>query len=287
MENLENEVIAEEKNLKSVTNIVEHLNTIDANYQSQYPVFDEASLPQFKSFERPNEVQIKQNMEQKIEEQKNIASKQVVNKANEQLNQLDDKLQSIKSDYENAESKLNNAMQFDLEKSKANTIKQGIERSSIAQNINNQIKSQYEVELQKNIQNASNKIDEINLKRTLIKSEMDLALESFDIKYASQLEEKIMELNKDYDQQMLEISQYNSEISKIRAKQTEEWQQWANSVTSELDAKKGYDKTVYVIGQLQGLTKAEATRILSDAEVKQSLGGWYSAVADYVERNFR
>ena len=79
---------------------------------------------------------------------------------------------------------------------------------------------------------------------------------------------------------------YNKKIAELRNKRLDEWQEWSDKISNEINAKKGYEKTVYIIGQLQSLSKAEALQILKDREVIASLGSWYSAVIDYVNRYF-
>lgn len=266
--------------------VKDRLNEIDKSYESQYPVYEdfENSLPDYKDASIPTQEQIVQEAENDLLPYRVTNQQEIVNEYQNDLASLDLRENTINQNLEQTKQELENELTTGLENNQANQINQGIERSSIAQNMQTSLRNSINTELEYEIQRANNSLAEIDLQRELTRNEMNSALEKFDIAYASELEDKIAELNKQYEQLTIDLNKYNAEISEIRNKRIQEWQEWADSFTSRLDAQKGQEKSVYIIDQLKGLTKAEALRILNDADIKASLGGWYSSVLDYVNR---
>ena len=262
------------------------LNEIDRNYENQYPVYEEmeATLPDYKDVSIPTQDEIVKEAEGDLAEYKVAGTNEIVNQYQNDFASLNLEEDAVNLNLDRTREELTNELNTGLENNQANQISQGIERSSIAQNMQTSLRNSVNAELEYEIQRANNSLAEIDLQRDLTRNEMNAALEKFDIAYASKLEDRIAELNKQYEQLTIDLNKYNAEISELRNKRIQEWQEWADGVSSRLNAQKGQEKSVYIIDQLKGLSKTEAMRILNDAEIRESLGGWYDSVVDYVNR---
>lgn len=245
------------------------------------------NFPEYNQIEIPSSQEIINQAVAEIDVEQAQKMKSVNEKYENKLKNLDLKEDAIIESLNQTQKQMDANLQADTEASQAKMISQGLERSSIMQNQLEGIKAEYEQDYALAIDNANRKIDEISLKRDLIKNEMNSALEKFDISYAYELEERIAKLNKEYDEQIENLRKANEKVSQQRKTLKQEWDEWFAPIKSEIETQRGYDKTVYILGQLQGLSKDEAIKILEDEEVKNSLGGWYRAVMDYVSKFFR
>lgn len=285
-ENVRQTEVKESKPVTKLDEIKNQFDNIDSEYESQYPVIDLTTFPQYKSEAMPGYEEIKEEAKKELEAYKNINENKIIKDFETDMVALDNKQDKIYENLRRDTLELERDYIHTTEQNRANQIEQGIERSSIADNIKEGTDALFDENLKNLRDDAMRDIEELELKRTVIRNEMTNALEEFNIAYASELEDKIAELNKEYNDKTLEVEKYNKKIAELRNKRLDEWQEWSDKISNEINAKKGYEKTVYIIGQLQSLSKAEALQILKDREVIASLGSWYSAVIDYVNRYF-
>ncbi|MBO5102884.1 MAG: hypothetical protein J6C13_02200 [Clostridia bacterium] len=270
-----------------VDDVKQNLTDIDKKYEEQYPKpLDESQLPQFKEVETHSRDTLENLAQEELKDYEYESKTEIQNDYQEDMSELSVKQSQIELGLEKTKNELQNELILGLESNKAQQISQGIELSSIAENMQESLKASIDEELQYEVKKANIALAELELKRDITRNEMTSALDEFNIEYASKLEDKINELTKEYDDYVLELEKYNNKIAELRREHQQEWQEWADAKKSELDAKKGQEKAVYVIQKLRGLTKQEALRILNDADIKASLGAWYSTVLDYVNRMF-
>ena len=262
------------------------LGEIDLNYEAQLEALNkEPVLTEYIVNSKPVSQDIANEAKQEFAAQKADYEQSIKEKYQPKLDELDLKETKINTDLNNDLHEINSDYAKSMEGLKANFIAQGIERSSIAGLQLQGNASEYEKELSDRVAEASNALEALNLKRMMLRNEINSALERFDISKASELDEKIRSITEQYNQKSAEVEKANQEIAKIRRSELQEWNAWVDATRSEINAKKGYEKAKYVIDQMKELNKAESLEILEDPEVKDSLGGWYAALVDYVSRN--
>lgn len=282
------EVVSEPKVATNSTNLTAEFNKIDREFESQYPVFDENKVfgerLEYKQVSTPTETELNKMANESLEEYKNSSIQKIENDLNNDMSKLNLQEEQTKSEFESTANDLQNELAVGLEKQKAENISQGIERSSIAVNRANAFKAEIDHELEVALNKANMEIAEITLKKGIAESEFQSALESFDIAYASKLEKKISDLSKEYAKKQAEALDYNEKITQQREIAYNNWKEWADNYTLELNEKKAQKKAYYIIEQIKGMSKREATAFINDPEIVTALGGWYNAVVDYIQR---
>ncbi len=267
--------------------IKDKLNQIENSYASQYPVFDENTIFEdlpYQEIKTPSSDEIKDIAEEELKPYKDVNIAEIEQDYKSDLDTLNLKEQTIKSDLENTKQDLANDLQTGLATSQANSIRNGVQNSSIATNEKNAVQNKIDSELQTALNKANTDLAEIALKRSISENEFQIALEKFDISYASKLEQKINDLNSLYAKKQAEAEEYNKKIAEQRKQLLENWRINREIITSKLDAEKGQEKAFYVIEQLKGLSKNDAMELLRDTDIIKALGNWYSPVVDYVQR---
>lgn len=269
-----------------VSKIKENLKSIEDSFESSYPSAtpDESSMPQFKEVVYRNYNDIVNDAKEDLGEYEVSNKKQIQNKYAEQFEQLQLKEERLNAEVEEDIADLKADAFQDLEQNQANMISQGLERSSIAKNTEQAIKSQFDSDLLSVINEKQADISELELKRSMIKNDMEAALEKFDIAYAAKLESKIEELTKKYDEEILALEKYNNKIAELRNARNEEWQNWVTQKTSQLDATKARKKVEYLVNIIKTLTKDEAQQLMQDQDIVDSLGAYYQIVLDFANR---
>ena len=265
--------------------IKQKLNEIDQEFDAKIEKMKQDEYSKMQSYEdvsipSKNEIQkeAKELVDQEMAEQK----QEYINKFNfdEKMQALDLKEEKIESNLNEGKEKLESQLENNQEHIKAKLIKQGLENSSIMDNSTSQTLIQYEKELQAIIERANRELDEISLKRSIIKNEMTNALNKFDIAYASKLEDKINELNAEYDKKAANAKEANDKIAKLQESVLKKVETSQTNINNNRD----YEKAVYLMRQIRDLPREEALKIINDEEVKASIGGWYVALLDFVDR---
>ncbi len=266
--------------------VKDHLQEIEDEFASQYPVFNESIYEglDYKRVEMPTAETIEREAQSDLSgyRQSNIENIQIDYLAD--VNSLKNKENAVQSDLDATQSELGAERVTGLAEQQAQNISQGIERSSIAGNRAAAFNAAIDKELEAALNQANTEMAEISLKREIAESEFRQALENFDITYANKLENRISELTKEYSKKQAEAVEYNERIQKQRERVYNEWKRWADTYTSQLDSQKGMQKAYYVIDQIKDMSRRDAKEFLKDGDIVKALGIWYNAVLDYVDR---
>ncbi len=266
--------------------VLRRLNEIDAEYSSRYPVMSESIYNglDYQSVEMPGQNAIRAEAENDLASYRENEISEITQDYNNDIASLDIRQNEIESDFNATQNQLENELNYGVAENQSQNISQGLGRSSIATNTERRFRASIDSELETALNKTNTELAEIALKRGIAESEFQSAIENFDISYANKLESRISELNKEYSKKQAEAIDYNERISKQREAAYNEWRAWADEQTSKLDAEKGRDKAYYVIEQLRGFSQNEAREFISDPNIVKSLGNWYAAVVDYIER---
>lgn len=270
----------------SIENIKSALEGIEKKYDAEYPASspDESTMPQYKDNTKKSYEDIVDDAKEVLGEYQVSNLNQLQDKYDEKFQELAIKEQKINTEADNEVADLVAENNLESEQNKANLIAQGIERSSIANNTQKAITSQFDQDLMRLIDEKQVAISEIELKRSMVQNDMNSALEKFDIAYASKLESKIEELSKKYDEEMLALEKYNSKIAELRNERNQEWAKWVKEKTSEIDATKSRKKVEYLVNVIKTLSREEAQELMRDQEIIDSLGDYYQIVLDFANR---
>lgn len=262
------------------------LSDIEQKYSADYPAPspDEATMPQYKDNTPKSYDEIVSEAKEVLSEYQTSNIRQIQDNYEGKFDNLDLKEQKILANVEDDIADLTAEKVQNIEQNQANLIAQGLERSSIAQNTDNTINSQFDQELIRLIKDKQSSIAEIELKRSMLQNDMNTALEKFDIAYASKLENKIEELTKSYDVEMLELEKYNAKIAELRNQRNQEWASWVKQKTTEIDATISRKKVEYLVNTIKTLTREEALELMRDQEIIDSLGDYYQIVLDFANR---
>lgn len=266
------------------------LSEIENQYADKYPKYDESEIfkdAQYKKVLVPSSDEMKEIAAAELEGYKEINLREINNDYKADLDALKLKEQAVEYELEKEKNNLAQDLKYDLASTQAENISNGVQVSSIANNQKQAVYNKIDSELQDALNKANADLAQIALKRGIAENEFQLALDKFDIAYASKLEDKINKLNAEYTKKELEAQEYNKKISKQREQLLENWKINKEIVTSKLDAEKGQEKAFYVIEQLKDLTKKEAVELLKDGDIIKALGNWYTPVMDYVQRVLR
>lgn len=262
------------------------LSDIEQKYSADYPASspDEAAMPQFKDSTPKSYDEIASEAKEVLSEYQSSNIRQIQDNYEGKFDNLDLKEQKILANVEDDIADLTAERVQNIEQNQANLIAQGLERSSIAQNTENAINTQFDQDLVRLIKDKQSSIAEIELKRSMLQNDMNTALEKFDIAYASKLENKIEELTKSYDVEMLELEKYNAKIAELRNQRNQEWASWVKQKTTEIDATISRKKVEYLVNTIKTLTREEALELMRDQEIIDSLGDYYQIVLDFANR---
>lgn len=262
------------------------LSGIEKQYASEYPSAnpDESTMPQYKDNTPKTYDEIVSDAKESLGEYQVSNLKEIEDKYTEKLDNLELKEQKVNTEVNNDIVDLVTEKEQNLEQNQANMISQGLERSSIAQNTENNINAQFDQDLVRLIEEKQISISEIELKRAMIQNDMNIALEKFDIAYASKLESKFEELTQKYNAEMIALEKYNTRIAELRNERNQEWAKWVKQKTTEIDATISRKKVEYLVNTIKTLSREEALELMRDQEIIDSLGDYYQIVLDFANR---
>lgn len=269
-----------------IDKIKDALNIIEERFCTGYPDPnpDESTMPQYKSNTPKDYKEIVEEAKEDLGQYEISNKQQIKNEFEEKFEQIDLKEEALNTEIKNEEADLVANNINDIEANRANMISRGLERSSISQNSENAIQTQFDKDLLRLIEEKQASLSELELKRSMVQNDMNAALEKFDIAYAAKLESKIEELTKKYDDEMIALEKYNVKIAELRNARNQEWANWVKDKTSQIDATAARKKVEYLVNIIKTLTREEALELMKDQEVIDSLGSYYQVVLDFANR---
>ena len=163
----------------------------------------------------------------------------------------------------------------------------GLARSSIVVNILDAFDQGMLEEYSKLDQEYNQKFQELEEEKSLLESQKQNALNSFDISYATKLNEKIEEINKEIEEKEKEVLEYNNKIAETEAeyklnqqKQNQELVDFIGKYGSTaLNRVKEGEKYNLALSYFYTLDKDEALAELTNNEqYKIELGNYYATL---------
>ena len=177
-------------------------------------------------------------------------------------------------------------------------IKQGIARSSIAQNLQQGIDESEKTALEHAKNQSDVKIKGYELEITLLKQRLQEDLSELKISHANKVQERIDKILKEIDQENAKILEYNNEMEKLEVRDQETRARLQNEALQEKyrelknEARYGYtgDKKENYLERVQivkdyfgGLPKDKAiAEFKADEKMESYLGLYYDRVLSYL-----
>lgn len=183
-----------------------------------------------------------------------------------------------------------------LKSAENSSIKQGISRSSIYDQVVKSIEGSRESGLNMVEQEYQKAISKLENEKSILEQQKESALTSFDISYAVKLENKIASLNKEIAKQQEAVVKYNNQIAEKeaahqlaqeKAQTAEQERIWKKNKElldlinkkglTEVNKLKAQEKYDVVYNYLSQLSKAEAlSELQNDRSYENELGSFYT-----------
>lgn len=219
----------------------------------------------------------KQNNLEKIEDKFSSKFASVEDEALKALTKNEEKQNDLEEKYETYTQKAINS-----------NIKKGLADSSIFDEVLKQIEDTKQAEISKINSEFQKNIEKLESEKSILQSQKDSALSSFDISYALKLENEINSINSAIAKEQNEILKYNTKLEKeaeaeVQKRQKEIANQ--NKQLQDLISKNGQtevnkmkykEKFNIVESYLNSLSKNEALRELEDPFYENELGTYYA-----------
>ena len=261
--------------------IKDKINSIKTSYQSQRPTVDWSQYDDlvYKEYTAPTQSELEATANKNLEDYKQSSIDKILldyesDKKDLQAN-LDDNETALVSGIE----KSNYNARANTESLQQKAISQGIERSSIVANNVDNIEDERIENIQKLKSDYQSALDSLTLKQNIIETEKELALEKFDISYASKLNTEINNLKKQSANIEAEIADYNAAIDKRKQEIQEQFDKDNATVIKNLEDSMERDIAIETFNILKTLPKTEAQAIVRDPEIAEALGDWLSIIS--------
>lgn len=265
----------------NIDKIKDKINSIKTSYQSQRPTVDWSQYDDlvYKEYTAPTQSELEATANKNLEDYKQSSIDKILldyesDKKDLQAN-LDDNETALVSGIE----KSNYNARANTESLQQKAISQGIERSSIVANNVDNIEDERIENIQKLKSDYQSALDSLTLKQNIIETEKELALEKFDISYASKLNTEINNLKKQSANIEAEIADYNAAIDKRKQEIQEQFDKDNATVIKNLEDSMERDIAIETFNILKTLPKTEAQAIVRDPEIAEALGDWLSIIS--------
>jgi len=258
------------------------LKEIQDSYQSKMPSVD---WSQYQEELKPKEYtqQTDENIQQQAESELSDYKEKSINKILTNYEEDNGEIQANKDDASNEYStEISGANKSAFENNESlnkQAISRGIERSSIMSNEKQNIVDEKIATIKSAKKEYEDTLGALELKQNVIEANKELALENFDIAYASKLTTNINKLKTEASKLEAEIKEYNSQIEARKAEIQTEFDKKNATGIENLNNEMQRDMAMETFTMLKSLPKDSAKQILQDAEISKSLGDWYSILS--------
>jgi len=258
------------------------LKEIQDSYQSKMPSVD---WSQYQDELKPKEYtgQTDEEIQQQAENGLSNFKEKSINKILTNFDKDNGEIKADKNDasneYSTEISSANKSAFVNNESLNKQAISKGIERSSIISNEKQNIVDKKIIDINSAKKEYENTLSALELKQNVIEANKDLALENFDIAYASKLTTNINKLKTEASKLEAEIEDYNSQIKARKAEIQTEFDKKNATKIENINNEMQRDMAMETFTLLKSLPKDTAKQIMQDAEISKSLGDWYSILS--------
>ena len=276
---------AEKKSEKE--NVLEELKKIDSKYSFSSGSEGGDNLDyQKKEYTAPTEEEILKSAEKSLEEYKDSSIKKIQDKYNDGIKNVEEKEDDLAWEKANDQEEIKSDYAGYSKSAKNENIKRGLAHSSIFNEVLKEIDSGKESELKKIESEFTREISKLEGERSLLESQKQSALESFDISYAAKLTEEINKINSDISKKQEEVLKYNNKIEEEKEKHQQAIQDKNNKLAeivskyglTEINKMKYQDKYNIVKDYVSKLPKNQALQELQDPFYAKELGTFYASI---------
>ena len=206
-------------------NMLEKFSDVDKKYTFGNKTDSKLTLKKI-DYIAPDQNQVLSEAENSLNGFKNNSIDKINNNYALKNEQIDSSIKAVKDNTKSKKAEIEQTYANVKQNAQNDAIKRGLARSSIIvnklDNYNNRMLNDLEV-----LSSESNsKIDALTTEKNTLELEKSNALKSFDIEYASKLQDKINSINEDIKKNEQAVIKYNNEIAEIEAK-------WNNAIEQE------------------------------------------------------
>ena len=269
--------------IKKQSNLFDEFKNIDKKYS-----FDNSDITLDRmEYQAPTKEEVEQSAIASLGSYLDSGKKDIENKYESKVSDIN-KLQSTNKDnLISQKNDLKETYQELKQNASEDSIKRGLARSSIIVNVleafDNKMLEDYA-----NLDKAyTQKFQELEEEKSLLESQKQNALNSFDISYATKLNEKIEEINKEIEEKEKEVLEYNNQIAEKEAEfkldQQDRNQELLEYIgkygSTALNRVKENEKYNLALSYFMSLDKDEAlAELLNNDQYKIELGNFYSTL---------
>ena len=206
----------------------DEFESIDNKYHNTLTGNTEPSLNLEKmTFTKPSDEQIKQQATDSLAEYRENSLKDIQQQYSTKMQGIDESIDSKKQNANQQKTELEQKYASLKADASNDALKRGLARSSIIVNTLEAFDNKMLDNFMTINQELTKSIDSLSNQKSLLEQQKQNALNSFDISYAVQLNEKIEKINEKLQQQEESVIKYNNEIAEKEAEYKRKKQQEA------------------------------------------------------------
>ena len=244
-------------------------------------------------YEAPSEEDIEQKAKDSLQLYKDNELQKLDTTYSSRFNNLEENVLKALDSKTDSEDKTLSDYKKALDRSKNTNIKRGLSRSSILENAIKEIEGAKESKLSDIELEYEKKINKLENERSILEQQRDSALTSFDISYATKLQNQIASINSEIAKEQAAVLKHNQDIAKQEEAHIKEQEKAIEEDQKAIDKKnqeiqslgqtqiekiKAQEKYDILHSYLSNLSKANALSELEKESdtYKTALGSYYN-----------
>ena len=269
--------------IKKQSNLFDEFKNVDKKYS-----FDNSNITLDRmEYEAPSIEEVKQSAVDSLGSYLDSGKKNIENEYESKVADINSLQSANKENLISQKNDIKSTYDELKQNASEDSIKRGLARSSIIVNVleafDNKMLDDY-ANLDKEY---TKKFQELEEEKSLLESQKQSALNSFDISYATKLNDKIEEINKEIEEKEKEVLEYNNQIAEKEAeykldqqKRNQELLEYIGKYGSTaLNRVKENEKYNLALSYFMSLDKDEAlAELLNNDQYKVELGNFYSTL---------
>ena len=267
--------------IKKQTDLFDEFKNIDKKYS-----FDNSSLTLDRmEYTAPTQEEVEESAKSSLQSYLDQGKNDILEEYSSKVNSINDLQSTNKENLSAQKDSLKNTYQELKQNASEDSIKRGLARSSIIVNVLEAFDQKMLDEYSNLDREYTQKFQELEEEKSLLENQKESALKSFDISYATKLNEKIEEINNEIAEKEKEVLEYNNKIAETEAeyklnqqKQNQELVDFIGKYGSTaLNRVKEEEKYNRALSYFYTLDKDEAlAELLNNNQYKVELGSYYS-----------
>ena len=267
--------------IKKQTDLFDQFKNIDKKYS-----FDNSSIALDRmEYTAPSQEEVEESAKSSLQSYLDQGKNDILEEYSSKVSNIENLQNTNKENLTSQKENLKNTYAELKQNASEDATSRGLARSSIVVNILDAFDQGMLDEYSKLDQEYTKKFQELEEEKSLLESQKNSALNSFDISYATKLNEKIEEINKEIEEKEKEVLEYNNKIAEKEAeykldqqKQNQELIDFIGKYGSTaLNRVKEEEKYNAALSYFYTLDKDEGlAELLNNDQYKVELGNYYS-----------